>query len=902
MGTNEEVFLKIKGDIEAIKLLLRCGICYSTLKNPVVTACHHTFCKECFDECLRRISPRVCPLCRQVLNRRSCGESSLLSASVQFYLKLAKNFKKDCSALHVPKKLEFLESQAPITQRSPFQPKNVGIIRKAVRTLPTIREEDSHFATPSIPCGYERRDTKLVINLKSRAVRISNKSRKRKISALKDEEISYPSVSLIDKGKKETQKEMIESASSSRLDAPNTSPAHQDSAGIRKNSEEVVGSLEKRVRLHARRRKHSNFNLTALSEIGNFDRHPHDTAPNRFNQLVSAAENPVTSVQISPICNSVEPSVVPASFTQAMLEDLESALADFDGKEPVLRYSNESSKNSSQMTQSSVLQLNTGDSDKRKSVSLSHVTEEASHGCGGVHEDFRSSVDGSFLTSEGVRPNVNSGVEKIHKSSIANEWHEEVCSTVTALSGLHSKVPASINKHLPPSSLQSLDRKVRCTSSQTDFICRCCELGLYPPVTVTDVSLKKAVNDNETVFTVPEVVHTSAKNTSQNSDYVPQSHIIHECTKFNAELGSREGSVSTAIQCGIGIDFDYIKMFLLSNSDEEKSIKSRAAALLQALPWIPSFLGMTGEDVLNCFMQQEESCIGPEGSYKKKSAEGPSDGDAPSEVSVVAESIGEADETAQPDDEPTEPMCLSHEIALQELHADDGCVNSANRADRSEDKIYLMVSGKSGPFHEELLKRFFDAFPQVKHCVSLSREATHLAIFNSEGRLTRKRSVKYAFAIANRCRIVCREWIEHCLRDNRILEIDDYEIEGDIDVDPCARAAFRSRTDTSNLFSDYAFFVPQTFFEKSTVPYDFIIELIRLCGGRIVSKPWNLVLHKKGCIIFGLESDDIDAARRFESREGYHVLVGNWILDSVCQYSVLDGEKCDVYRVVNRSP
>lgn len=57
---NEQIGISI--DADEFSAVLDCPICFSGLKNPVMTPCGHTYCKDCIDQCLSR-GPE-CPVCK----------------------------------------------------------------------------------------------------------------------------------------------------------------------------------------------------------------------------------------------------------------------------------------------------------------------------------------------------------------------------------------------------------------------------------------------------------------------------------------------------------------------------------------------------------------------------------------------------------------------------------------------------------------------------------------------------------------------------------------------------------------------------------------------------------------------------------------------------------------------
>uniref|UniRef100_A0A914ZVR5 RING-type domain-containing protein n=1 Tax=Parascaris univalens TaxID=6257 RepID=A0A914ZVR5_PARUN len=113
---DDNAFTLVKEDFEKMKVVLRCGICWSTLKDPVVTTCLHAFCRICFNLCMDKLSTLRCPICNQRLNKRSCGTCPQLLELISGYIKLAKLFKCDSAAIDIPKESEFFESQVLMTQ------------------------------------------------------------------------------------------------------------------------------------------------------------------------------------------------------------------------------------------------------------------------------------------------------------------------------------------------------------------------------------------------------------------------------------------------------------------------------------------------------------------------------------------------------------------------------------------------------------------------------------------------------------------------------------------------------------------------------------------------------------------------------------------------------------------
>ncbi|UMM25193.1 hypothetical protein L5515_005112 [Caenorhabditis briggsae] len=133
---------------------LRCGICCSTFKDPVHATCHHSFCRSCLDSCFQRKRKVQCPICRTILDKRSCRDTFQITHAVQNYLKLAEAFKQDIENMKtfrtLPPEKAFLESQMPLDVT--IIPENDGkrcAPEFAIPLLPARRKRASKPAEPS---------------------------------------------------------------------------------------------------------------------------------------------------------------------------------------------------------------------------------------------------------------------------------------------------------------------------------------------------------------------------------------------------------------------------------------------------------------------------------------------------------------------------------------------------------------------------------------------------------------------------------------------------------------------------------------------------------------------------------------------------------------------------------
>ncbi|EFO94509.1 CRE-BRC-1 protein [Caenorhabditis remanei] len=115
---SASIALQITDTIARLQKELRCGICCSTFKDPILSTCHHIFCRTCINTCFERKRKVECPICRTVLDKRSCRDSYQITMAVQNYLKLSTAFKQDIENINtfrtLPPEKAFMESQMPL--------------------------------------------------------------------------------------------------------------------------------------------------------------------------------------------------------------------------------------------------------------------------------------------------------------------------------------------------------------------------------------------------------------------------------------------------------------------------------------------------------------------------------------------------------------------------------------------------------------------------------------------------------------------------------------------------------------------------------------------------------------------------------------------------------------------
>ncbi|CAG9537554.1 unnamed protein product [Cercopithifilaria johnstoni] len=321
---------------------------------------------------------------------------------------------------------------------------------------------------------------------------------------------------------------------------------------------------------------------------------------------------------------------------------------------------------------------------------------------------------------------------------------------------------------------------------------------------------------------------------------------------------------------------------------EESENQSRIEVLIKCMPWIPDFLHLGREELVNtiCGINAEE---------ESRSANSPSKNG----IDLVLESDGEMDIAVPSKTFYTTDCCHNDVQQSKDLTTEQRTVSflkdkQYNKED-NEMCHSMMVSGASKLSDHFLLHKFLDNFSSFKLSTSINRKCTYLIIFNTDGLVCELWTVKLIYALVNHCTIVSYSWLENCLNQKSVLPTDGFEILLKIDETVVSVTAQRAITDPSNLFDGHIFYVPQTFFNTQLIARDVFLEIVELSGGKTVSHVWELH-SERSYIIFAPDCFNRDAARRFELDIKKEVIKADWIFASIGQHRILNREP---YRLIH---
>ncbi|VDN91542.1 unnamed protein product [Brugia pahangi] len=330
-----------------------------------------------------------------------------------------------------------------------------------------------------------------------------------------------------------------------------------------------------------------------------------------------------------------------------------------------------------------------------------------------------------------------------------------------------------------------------------------------------------------------------------------------------------------------------VQMEMIVNSVFEASeSQSRIEVLIKCMPWIPNFLHLDREELINAICHYNEELCN-ENNHSKNGIDLVLESDEEREVAVPINTSYMIDcchsDAQQSKNRNNEQNTVS-------LLKDKQCYKEDNEVCHS-----MMVSGASKLSDQSLLREFLDNFSSFKLSTSMNRTCTHLVIFNADGLVCEFWTVKLIYALVNHCTIVSYSWLENCLNQKTILPTHDFEILLKIDETLISITAQRALTDPSTLFDGHKFYVPQTFFNTQLIERDVFLEIVELSGGEIVSHVWELP-SERSYIIFAPDCFNQDAARRFELDMKKEVLKADWIFASIGQHRILDREP---YRLIH---
>ncbi|VDK50713.1 unnamed protein product [Anisakis simplex] len=1058
--TNSEMDISLKmagpikmlmDDLMNMKLILRCGICCSTLRDPVVTTCCHAFCKECLHQCIDKLKTLKCPVCNQRLNRRNCGDCPQLNDILDRYLKFARAYKRDCLGIRLPKEAEFIESQLVNTQNTvtstvarlplrsttntvisnskeqPSSSKQPSVYFPLKRSFDDVRVSNGSQRTESEPpeqkqrrlCessqlnGNIPRTAPIVILRKTlKSAFRSSLSKPTNLSTILEsstDSSATPSDVQTHANESMQQAQQISDRSSQiseSLNEPSKQLSRADCAAVSLSPQESSLSKTCTTTTEALTDQRANNVVVVVVSGKSLDQNlPESDANNNANTTEGVPIAPPSSSLECGWSDAADRDVDMVTGSDAIsttLKNLESdvAIGTVENQYGKMDGIETSDKNIQQQINS--LQISqdfhnaTDDHiSKQEQLRKEHSSQQLkavpTEGC-------RSNNDPNIMRSDALHGTDRSN-DNVEESRNANKQNRDVCLQVllpTARRNVKIQVKRRCKDHFTQTDSGSfmadavpvvdLDHAYvlhkaaapNHVSSQTPSI-RQVNVGTQVEQSAVDVRVSEVSTQTEGGG------ECERKSMDIQTDFcgIDRIRIVDKGDKADSETGSTKRlSVDCYVQTTATTTAPNLDRFKSDASEAVSKLElmvtlaeTRVQALLACLPWIPTFLGMSYDNFCERFDCDDLTEIDHQRLENNAERIDTNDDEC---RSVVDESevathkyvrVGDVDQTEpmathsqQTENNPVddETNCGDHRERLEQSKVENCTQRSATK--HSQSQVYsssesmtidnsgtlannsllwssqqpsvsiaskintfisnckevvtnslqtcpmasssscvaikFMVSGLKQTSEAEQVKSFLKMFPTSCLSHEMTRDCTHLVIYNTEDRLCKSRSLKYAYAIANRCIIVTHQWIVDSVQQKELQSIDGYEVEGDLQVNRCSRAARRSRQGDADLFNGFTFYLPVPYFRFSKiVTKDRLQEIIEMMSGKCVDHLWDLPSSsKRAFIIFAPGSSSVSAARKFELDKGVEVLRADWILDSVCEYRVLL-DNTQIYRV-----
>lgn len=148
--------------------------------------------------------------------------------------------------------------------------------------------------------------------------------------------------------------------------------------------------------------------------------------------------------------------------------------------------------------------------------------------------------------------------------------------------------------------------------------------------------------------------------------------------------------------------------------------------------------------------------------------------------------------------------------------------------------------------------------------------------------------MKLIEGIANHCYCLSYRWIVDCVKYDRIIDEDPYEIEGDDTPNHAPGGPKRSRmTDKRHsLFEKYCFMIKCTEDKDIRMTNDRLQDLIVTCGGRIINCVTQDLLNQYTIVIL---CDRLYVSERRHNYNqckdlGIQFVSSDWVLESILEY------------------
>ncbi|GMT19580.1 hypothetical protein PFISCL1PPCAC_10877 [Pristionchus fissidentatus] len=898
--------------VEAIKSELRCGICCSTLKDPVITTCNHLFCRGCYTECLKQLKSLTCPMCKQKLSRRNSKEVEIYTNAVSHYLQLAKAFSRDLQPLALRPADNFLESQAVIVPGSApsplrnFQPEH----QFAIPTLPSRRrgkrpagdgdtpaakrkqpklemigEEEEEEVAPTVRTPSVKRETisppledPAGVPSKGRPSRVKQERR----SEEPPDEQQPPTLRRSSRGRSAANEERnsppIDANIDNGLPRVPLVPYSQSSVG----SSVVEGTQsqpeEKEVQTETKEMEffqsitsyYRTHNITVLNDGQIFVSLDATTQADEkkttlIEQIACYRDSHPSSSSISDlaILLTIHPEIA-TIMKQNADEVRHRFLPDPSVETPLQK---------GRLRMSDVL-------DKCFATPTGYTDDESEQGGisktpvgRSVISHQPSTIDRSEMSTEPMLYDGEGEKKEVEKSEVP--WIP--------------RRPTRANTE----PVEKKEKKKTWMERKREEIEEEKEKKGEEKSEGSDEGSVQAERGEEVVVVAPTPAATAAAKVDDE--------------KWSDEDDDDKEETIAATPEGSARGEEEKEKVETKKPSEVETVALDPFEFDDVIPVAPSPPRLRRSSTRSIKENGEKTDSLPKSAPREGSYDSFNESLVFDTVPEKVEPLGEINlatmqrtpSKKSPRKTPSRRSGQSNKSMIESLNDDDF---------ESQESIVLSVCGVTTRQTEELLAEFRVLFPSILYEQQPERGASHLVVMDSVDRHIRSSSLQLASAHASKCTVLGREWMERCIATRKLIDTSTYGI---VSVERGEAPAWQRAKVESPILTGYTILLPVNFADSKALPRERLSALIVKCGGKVVDRPWKLPktrtpveagapLHNvhsmRSFILFSPGSADSDSAMRFERDTSVAVFTADWLVDSLSQYSIIITDT-DRYRV-----
>ncbi|XP_027558104.1 breast cancer type 1 susceptibility protein isoform X2 [Neopelma chrysocephalum] len=226
------------------------------------------------------------------------------------------------------------------------------------------------------------------------------------------------------------------------------------------------------------------------------------------------------------------------------------------------------------------------------------------------------------------------------------------------------------------------------------------------------------------------------------------------------------------------------------------------------------------------------------------------------------------------------------------LHNAAGKENAASPVVTKRKEMSIVASGLN--HSEHLVVQKFARKTQSTLSNHITEGTTHV-IMKTDKELVCERTLKYFLGIAGRKWVVSYHWVVQSLKEERILDEEDFEVRGDVINGRNHQGPKRARqAQTEKIFKDFEICCCGPFTDMTT---EHLESMVELCGASVV-KQLHLFTHTPNSTAVVVvqpdawkENTDYEA---IQQQDNVAMVTREWVLDSVALYEC---QKFDAYLV-----